>query len=77
MIEIENDIIKKYQYKDYVIYAKYNEKDLSYEYYLQNEEYGIIDFMFGIPKSDVDFFEEIVLYDVENYIDNYKKEFED
>ena len=77
MKEIENDIIKKYQYKGYVIYAKYCKKELCYEFYLQNEKYGIMNFMFGIPKSDMEFFKEIVLYDIENYIDNYKKDYED
>ena len=49
MKEIKNDIIKKYSYKDYVIYIK-ETKD-SYESYLQNEKYGIISLMYGISKE--------------------------
>ena len=50
MKEIENDIIKKYSYKKYVVYVK--ETKNSYDFYLQNEEYAVIDLMFGVDKED-------------------------
>jgi len=77
MKEIKNDIRKKYQYKDYVVYVKYNEEELTYEFYLQNEKYGIISLMFGIPKSDIEDIESIILANIEDYILTYKVDYED
>lgn len=77
MIEIQNDIRKKYKYKDYVVYVKWNFKNLCYEFYLQNEEYGVISLMFGIPKSDIKDIENIILANIEDYIETYKEEYED
>ena len=75
MEEIKNDFIKKYSYKNYVVYIK--ETNISYEYYLQNEEYGVISLMFGIPKSDIKDIENIILANIEDYIETYKEEYED
>ena len=77
MKEIENDIIKKYQYKDYVVYVK--EVLDSYECYLQKECYGIIDLMFGINKDDYSLhaFEYLILANIEDYIKIYQQEIED
>lgn len=77
MREVKNDIIKKYKYKNYVVYIKENDDDLSYEIYLQNEKYGIIELMFGIPKSDIDDLEEIILSNINDYIKLYKEDYED
>lgn len=80
MKEIENDIIKKYNYKNYVVYAKWCKEELCYEFYLQNEEYGIITLMFGIPASDMEDMEdmqEIVLANIEDYIEIYEQDYED
>lgn len=77
MKEIENDIIKKYSYKNYVVYVKWCKEELCYEFYLQNEEYGIIDLMFGIPASDMEDMQEIVLANIEDYIEIYKQDYED
>ena len=80
MKEIKNDIIKKYQYKEYVVYVK--ETKSCYEYYLQNEQYGVLTLMFGLPKSrninnDIENNIIIVYHNIENYIKTYKEEYED
>ena len=77
MKEIENDIIKKFSYKDYVIYIK--ETNGCYESYIQNEKYEVIDFMFGARK-DTNYLEdyiELVQSDIEDYIEMYKQDYED
>lgn len=77
MKEIKNDIIKKFIYGDYVIYIK--ETRTSYESYLQNESYSIIDLMFGVPKGQQTLEEFISLVNVNiiDYINGYKEEYED
>ena len=77
MIEIKNDFIKKYSYKDYVVYIK--ETNESYEYYLQNEAYGIIELMFGASKEQNTLEEllEIVKENIDIDIEYYKRENED
>lgn len=77
MEELKNDIRKKYKYKEYVVYVKWNFKNLYYEFYLQNEKYGIISLMFGIPKSDMEDMENIILANIEDYILTYKIDYED
>ena len=74
MEEIKNDIIKKYKYKDYVIYIK--ETKNSYEYYLQNEAYGVIELMFGASKQQNTLEEllEIVKDNIDIDIEYYKRE---
>lgn len=77
MEEIKNDIRKKYKYKEYVVYVKWNYKELCYEFYLQNENYGVISLMFGISKSDIKDMENIILANIEDYILTYKIDYED
>ena len=77
MKEIKNDFRKKYLYKDYVVYVKWDMKTLCYEFYLQNEDYGVIMLMFGIPKSDMKDMEEIIKNNIEDYIRIYKEEYKD
>ena len=75
MKEIENDIIKKFSYKDYVVYIK--ETNECYESYIQNERYGVIDFMFGVRK-DTNYLEdyiELVQCNIKDYIDLYKEKY--
>ena len=76
MKEIENDIIKKYSYKDYVIYVK--NYDDSYECYLQKESYGSVYFMFGVLKeyNNLEELKEIIIGNIEDYIELYKEDFE-
>lgn len=77
MQEIKNDIIGKYSYKNYIIYIK--ETGESYEYYLQNEKYGVIYMIYGVDKEK-NTLEELLQICAEN-IDNdiifYKQRFED
>lgn len=77
MKEIENDIIKKYIYKDYVVYVK--EVLESYEFYLQKESYGVIDLMFGVMKEDYSLkeMEDLIESNIEDYIEIYKQDYED
>ncbi len=77
MKEIENDIIKKFSYKEYVVYIK--EVLESYECYLQKECYGVIDLMFGVMKEDysVKEFEDLIEANIEDYIETYKQDYED
>lgn len=77
MKEIENDIIKKYSYKDYVVYIK--EVLESYEFYLQKESYGVIDLMFGVMKEDYSLkeMEDLIESNIEDYIEIYKQDYED
>ena len=77
MEEIKNDFIKKYSYKNYVVYIK--ETNISYEYYLQNEKYGIIELMFGASKENITLEEllEIVKDNIDIDIEYYKRENED
>ena len=77
MKEIKNDIIKKFIYGDYVIYIK--ETRTSYESYLQNESYSIIGLMFGVPKGQqtLEEFISLVNINIIDYINGYKKDYED
>ena len=77
MIEIKNDIIKKYSYIDYVVYVK--EVLDSYEFYLQKESYGVIDLMFGVMKEDYSLkeIENLIESNIEDYIEIYKQDYED
>ena len=77
MKEIKNDIIKKYSYKDYVVYVK--NYDDSYECYLQKESIGIMYFMFGLLKEyhDLETIKQTIKGNIEDYIVDYKEEFED
>ena len=77
MEEIKNDFIKKYSYKNYVVYIK--ETNESYEYYLQNESYGIIELMFGASKeaTTLEDFVQIIVDNIDIDIKCYKKEYED
>lgn len=78
MVETKSDIIKQFIYKkniNYVIYVK--DTISTYEFYLQNENYGIISLMFGIPKCDIKDMEEIIKSNIENYIELYQEEYED
>lgn len=83
MKEIKNDIIKKYKYKDYVVYIKDVKEDSknyeSYEIYLQNEKYGVIDLMFGVMKEDYSIkeLEDLIEVNIEDYILTYKIDYED
>lgn len=83
MKEIKNDIIKKYKYKDYVVYIKDVKEDSknyeSYEFYLQNEKYRVIILMFGVMKGDcsVKDFEDLIEANIEDYILIYKIDYED
>ncbi len=83
MLECKNDFIKKYQYthyktkEQYVVYIK--ETNESYEYYLQNEKYGIIELMFALYKeqSTLEELLEIVTDNIDIDIEYYKRENED
>ena len=77
MKEIKNDFIKKYQYEDYVIYIK--ETADSYEYYLQNEKYGIISLCYGVDKEKNTLEEllEICGDNIDIDIEFYKQQYED
>ena len=77
MKELENDIIKKYSYKDYVVYVK--TYDNSYECYLQKESIVIMYFMFGLLKEyhDLETIKQTIKDNIEDYIVDYKEEFED
>lgn len=80
MLECKNDFIKKYKYdkyEDYVIYIK--ETSHCYEYYLQNEKYGIIALMFGVNKEEttLEDFMQIIVDIIGMDIKYYKKEYED
>ena len=75
MEEIKNDIIKKYVYKNYVIYEK--ETEDSFEYYIQNEKYGVISLMFGLTKEDKEQNLIVVYNNLEDYIKDYKQDYED
>lgn len=78
MVETKSDFIKQFIYKkdiNYVIYVK--DTITTYEFYLQNEDYGIIMLMFGIPKSDIEDMGEIIKSNIENYIELYQEQYED
>lgn len=76
MKELENDIIKKYSYEDYVVYIK--ENAYIYECYLQNENYGIMHCMFGLSKEEVNLAKltDIISNNLKQEIEYYKQEFE-
>lgn len=77
MKEIKNDVIKKYQYKDYYIYII--ETDEAYEYYLKHKDYGIIALIFGLMKKQNSFedFMDIVGKNIECDIEYYRQTYED
>lgn len=74
MKELKNDIIKKYKYYDYVVYVK--DIDGCYEFYLQKEKDGIMNFMFGLLKKDQTLEQALIIvkYNIDEYIDIYKEE---
>lgn len=76
MKELENDIIKKYSYEDYVVYIKENTN--IYECYLQNENYGFIHCMFGLSKEQVSLEQlmDVINDNLKQEIEYYKQEFE-
>lgn len=83
MIEVKNDVIKKFVYKDIVNNAKYNiyvmEKEDCYECYIQNDEYGIMDLMFGLLREEYSL-EEVIDVIKDNLllsIISYKSNIED
>lgn len=77
MKEIKNDVIKKYQYKDYCVYII--ETDEAYEYYLKNKEYGVIALIFGLLKEKNTYkdFMTIVRNNIDSDIEYYKLTYED
>lgn len=78
MVETKSDIIRQFIYRKNINYIVYVKDTIStYEFYLQNEEYGVISLMFGIPKSDIKDIEEIIESNIENYIELYQEEYED
>lgn len=80
MIEIKNNVIKKYEYivgnDTYYIYVIDN--DNFYEFYLQNKDYGIINLMYGLMKEKgIDFCIDIIEEHILDFINDYKEEHED
>lgn len=78
MKEVKNDVIKKFEYGEYVIYIKDTSNDY-YEAYIQNEKYGIISLMIGVYKkgSSLEDFINWLENDLDNYICEYKENYED
>lgn len=78
MIEVKNEFIKQFKYGEYIIYIKETNNDY-YEAYIQNEKYGVISLMIGIYKkgSSLKEFIEWVENDLDNYICEYKENYED
>lgn len=79
MIEIKSDIIKEFIYKkdyNYIIYIK--ETINAFEAYLQNEDYGVIDLMFGVDKKKqaIEDFISYINCNIEDYIEIYKNNYE-
>lgn len=86
MKEIKNKVIKMFEYKDYYIYIMEDkiEKGTYYGCYLQNKQYGIISLMFGLPKDKMVLGKytlrpliEVIENHLEEYIEMYKKDYED
>lgn len=77
MKEVKNDIIKKYEYKDYYIYIKETEE--SFEYYLQHKDYAVMYMMYGVDKEQNTVEELLVICmdNIDNDIKFYKKNYED
>lgn len=77
MKEVKNDIIKKYEYKNYYIYIKETEE--SFEYYLQHKDYAVMYMMYGTDKEESTLKEllTICMYNIDNDIMFYKNEYED
>lgn len=80
MVEIKSEIIKQFIYKkdyNYVVYIK--ETINTFEAYLQNEDYGVIDLMFGVNKKaqNIEDFISYINCNIEDYIEDYKQEHED
>lgn len=75
--EIENDITRKYQYGNYYIYIKENDK--CYKAYLQHKDYAIIYLMFGVDKAELDYskFIDVIEDNLMQHIKFYKEEYED
>jgi len=70
--------INTYGYEDHYMIDIFK-VDGTYEAWLYNSEYGIKDFMFGMPveQQSLDEFLEIVKANVPEYIDLYKDQHED
>lgn len=77
MKEVRNEFIKQFVYGDYIIYIK--EDSISYEGYLQNELYGVISLMIGVPKKQNTLNEliELIENNLQSYINDYKENYED
>lgn len=80
MKEIENNVIKKYEYivgnDTYYIYVINNET--FYEFYLQNKDYGVMTLMYGLRKdTGIDNCIAIIEEHLLDFINDYKEEHED
>ena len=81
MKEVKNDVIKKFEYNvnndTYFIYIV--ETKYGYGCYLQNNDYGVISLMFGLPKEQNNLEEtiEIVRNNLGDEIEIYKREYEE
>lgn len=75
--------MKKYQ-KEIIVYELSNgfvvereRKENCIEFYISHKKYGIKSLMFGLCDKDEIEAEEMMLSELESYIDNYKEEFFD
>lgn len=77
MKEVKNEFIKQFVYGDYIIYIK--EENICYESYIQNELYGVISLMFGVPKKEntLEEFINMIKFNITDYINDYKRDYED
>ena len=73
MKKVKNDIIKKYEYKDYFVYIK--ETDDSYEWYLQKDNYCDMSLVFGVLKKSCTYkgFKMLIEINIDEYIKKYEE----
>lgn len=67
--------VNNYEYNNYLVY--YMEIEDSYEVWLRNKNYGVMMFLFGVPKEQQTLEELVNNYIIDDYIKEYQEEYED
>ena len=69
--------VNNYEYNNYLVYFMENNELNSYELYLQNKFYGTLMFLYGVCKDDILLEDFMNNYNLDEYIQEYQKEYED
>lgn len=66
--------VDNYEYNNYLVY--YMENEDNYEVWLRNKNYGVMMFLYGVPKKQQTLEELVNNYIIDEYIQEYQEEYE-